>query len=187
MLFFISFYNFCFKSTLSDVSIAFSLSFPFHLHGMSFFFSSLFPFPFFVSIWPLRTCLVLLQSSLILSSVLSVDFSFFCSACVISTALSSSLLICSSVGFTLLLIPHSFFFISVTVFFFSGSSLYFLLKTSYFLLCSFIILPRTLIFSTIITFFNFYFYFILLYNTVLVLPFIHFECFLGSIAFCHFT
>lgn len=148
-MFFISFCNFCFKEYF-DINIAISLSyFPFAWYV--FFFSSLFPFPYFVSIWPLRTCLVLLHWSYTVLQFFLFDFSFFCSACVISTALSSSLLICSSVGFTLLLIPLSFFYFSYCIlllwffFIFSVKNL-----TSYSVHSLFS--PRTLISSTIITF-----------------------------------
>ena len=70
---------------------------------------------------------MLSQRSLKLSSSLFIVFNFFCSGVVVATALSSSLLIYSSVSFNLLLILSSVFFISVTVLStLFGSSLYFL-------------------------------------------------------------
>ena len=54
--------------------------------------------------------LMLSQRSLRLSSFLFILFSLFCSAAVNSTILSSSLLICSSVSLSLLLILSSVFF-----------------------------------------------------------------------------
>ena len=80
---------------------------------------------------------------------------FFCLPLVISTTLSSILLICSSVSFSLLLIPCSVFFISITVFF-SFVWLFFifynlLLKTSNFPLCASILLLSSSITFTITT------------------------------------
>ena len=62
--------------------------------------------------FPIMRTLVLLmfsQRSLKLSSFLFILFFFFCSASVISTTLSSSLLIHSSASFSLQLIPSSVF------------------------------------------------------------------------------
>ena len=87
-------------------------------------------------------------------------FPFFCLASLIHITLSSSLLIHSSVSFSLLLIPSSVFikihwkesdiafFISIWLFFLFSNSL---LKMSNFLHCASISLPRSLIIFSVTT------------------------------------
>ena len=81
--------------------------------------------------------------------------SFLCSASVISTTQSSSLLICFSLSPNLLLIPSSLFFISVIVFF---NYLWFFIFSNYllktycnFLLYAWILFPGSWIIFVIIT------------------------------------
>ena len=61
-------------------------------------------------------CMMLFQRCLKLSSFLFILFSFLSSTSMISTAVSSSLLICSSVSFNLLLIPSSVFLKNICLF-----------------------------------------------------------------------
>ena len=83
----------------------------------------LIPFLFLFLFWDPynsnRGCLILSQKCRILSSVLFISFTLFCSSEVISSILSFSSLIHSSASYNLILIPSRIFLISVIVLFVS--------------------------------------------------------------------